>query len=61
MIPIATNLTRKEARALEQSLIAAYTIGALNNAINSIAESKWDDFTYEFERANSLISGLYDD
>ena len=36
MSPIATNLTGSEARALEQTLIAAFTLDALNNKINSI-------------------------
>jgi len=61
MIPVATNLTRKEGRALEQSLITAYTLESLANMINSISPSKWSNFTYEFERAGSLISGYYTD
>ena len=61
MIPVATGMTRNEARALEQALITAYTLEALNNMINSIAPSKWENFTYEFSRANSLISGYFTD
>ena len=61
MIPVATGMTRNEARALEQSLITAYTLESLGNMINSISPSKWSNFTYEFERAGSLISGYYTD
>lgn len=41
MTPVATGLTYKEARALEQTLITAYTLNALGNAINSIAEKTY--------------------
>ena len=60
MIPVATGLTYNESRALEQALITAYTLEALANMINSISPSKWADFTHEFERAGSLISGAFD-
>jgi hypothetical protein len=57
LIPVATGMTLDESRTLEQTLITAYTLDALNNSINSIAEGKWGNFVYEFNRANRLISG----
>lgn len=58
---IATGLTYKEARAMEQTLITAYGLDALGNAINSIARKKWGSFTKEFARAASIFSSAYDD
>jgi hypothetical protein len=60
MDPIATGLTKDEARALEQTLITAYTLDALDNAINSIAEAKWGNFADQMERVENLISSTYD-
>ena len=56
MLPIATGMTLDEARALEQLLISAYTLDALCNSINSIAERNWSKFEYEFERVQTLWS-----
>lgn len=60
MIPVATGLTREEARALEQTLITAYTLDALQNMINSISPKKWDNFIEQFERMQLLIESWYD-
>ena len=66
MIPVATNMTLEEARALEELLIYAYVVEVsgrigLNNTIHSIAYKNWDNFVYEFWRAECLISGLLDE
>ncbi|MFA6661517.1 MAG: RHS repeat-associated core domain-containing protein, partial [Bacilli bacterium] len=61
MFAIATGLTYKEARAMEQTLITAYGLDALGNAINSIARKKWGSFAKEFARASSIFSSAYDD
>jgi len=58
MIQVANGFTRNEARALEQCLITAYTIDALKNKINSIAEGRWGEFQSEFARTTSLLSGF---
>lgn len=60
MIPIATNLTLAQARALEQTIITAYGIDTLQNMINSISPSKWNFFKQEFEQMRSLIDSFYD-
>ena len=57
---ISTGLSYKEARALEQTLIEAYTLLALKNAINSISKKNYAKYEYELNRAAQLISGLYD-
>ena len=61
MVPIATGLTYKDARALEQTLITAYTLDCLDNMINSIAKGKFNKFADEFNRMNSLISCYFDE
>jgi len=52
---------RRKDRVLEQGLISAYTIKALDNAINSIAEMKWGKFEEERKRIGDLISGLVEE
>ena len=44
MIPVATGLTKNESRALEQTLITAFTLEVLYNMINSISPTKWGGF-----------------
>lgn len=61
MLPVATGMSYKQARAMEQSLILAYGLKALKNSINSISEKKWGKFTEEFSRATSILSSAYDD
>ena len=61
MLPVATGLTYREARAFEQALITAYTLEALNNMRHSISPSKWKQFEYEFKRAANLMSSYFDD
>jgi RHS repeat-associated protein len=61
MMPIKTNMSLEDARALEQALITAFTLDTLKNTINSISPTKWEDFKYEFERVNNLTSSYFDD
>ena len=58
---VATGMTLPESRALEQILIVAFSLEALNNVINSIAEMKWDQFWEEFNRMCTLVGCAYDD
>ena len=58
---VATGMTLPESRALEQILIVAFSLEALNNVINSIAEMKWDQFLEEFNRMCTLVGCAYDD
>lgn len=60
MVPVATGLSYKDARALEQTLITAFTLDALVNSINSIAKKNLYKFTCEFARASSLIVCYFD-
>lgn len=60
MIPIVTGLSRADARALEQALITAFTLQALENMINSIAMKNWGKFTDSFGRVTTLISNNFD-
>ncbi|MCL2189990.1 MAG: GIY-YIG nuclease family protein [Defluviitaleaceae bacterium] len=56
MIPIASNLTLREARSLEQLLINLYKLKTLRNKINSIAEDRMDEFDEQLRRFNNLLS-----
>jgi RHS repeat-associated protein len=56
MMPVSTGNTQSQARALEQSLIMAFTIGALNNKVNAIALARFAEFADEFNRVQSLLS-----
>lgn len=60
MMPIATCLSLAQARALEQTIITAYTLDTLRNMINSIAPSKWGNFQTEFEQMLTLIESFFD-
>ena len=60
MMPIATNLTKSQARALEQTLITAYGIDTLKNMINSISPKKWNNFKSEFSQMQTLIQSWKD-
>ena len=60
MYAVATNLTYEQARALEQSLITAYSIDTLCNMINSISPNKWSRFTTEFSQMQTLILSWLD-
>jgi len=46
---------------MEQTLIIAYGLQALDNCINSIIYNKWGKFVKEFNRAASILSSAYDD
>ncbi|MBE6799025.1 MAG: RHS repeat-associated core domain-containing protein [Ruminococcaceae bacterium] len=56
MMPIATGLTRNQARAIEQTIITAYTLDTLVNMINSISPRKWSTFKSEFEQMSTLMA-----
>ena len=58
MSMVATGITHDESRVLEQGLICAYTLEALNNSINSIARNNWNKFDYEVARIPTLLGGL---
>lgn len=60
MIPVATGLTLTQARALEQTLIAAFTLKVLDNMINSVSPSKWGQFVEAAGEMESLIMSWYD-
>lgn len=60
MMPIATNLSKSQARAMEQTIITAYTLDTLENMINSISPKKWIVFVAEFEQMNTLIQRWID-
>lgn len=51
---VVSGLTKREARALEQSLICIYTIDALANARYEIAEKNYGKFADEIKRAADL-------
>ncbi|MCL2426587.1 MAG: DUF6531 domain-containing protein [Oscillospiraceae bacterium] len=57
MSPVATDLSKEDARALEQLLIMAFTLEALANKINAIGNGKFSDFDEEFDRMISLMEG----
>ena len=61
MMPIATGLTKNEARAMEQTIITAYTLDTLINMINSISPKKWSIFKSEFEQMSTLIQSWIDE
>lgn len=60
MYAIASNLSYSEARALEQTIISAYTLDTLENAINSISPKKWSNFKNEFNQLESLVLAFFD-
>ena len=60
-MPIVTNLTYEEARAMEQTFISSFTLKELNNMRNSIYYKKLSKFIVEFTRESSIISSAFDD
>ena len=60
IFPICTGLTKSAARAMEQTIITAYTLDTLINMINSIAPSKWHIFKSEFKQMTTLIESWID-
>lgn len=60
MMPIATNLSKAQARAMEQTIITAYTLDTLKNMINSISPKKWNNFKTEFDQMTTLIKSWID-
>ena len=60
MLPIATGLSKTQARAMEQTIITAYTLDTLKNMINSITPSKWKKFKREFNQMRTLIESWKD-
>ena len=55
LIVVTTGLNRLEALAVEQTLIAGYSIEQLKNIRNAIAEGRYDQFTKEARIARKLI------
>jgi len=53
---VRTGMTKSDASALEQSLIAANVILALANKVNAISERNLRNFTAEFNRLTNLMS-----
>jgi hypothetical protein len=60
MYAVATGLSLSQARALEQTIITAYTLDTLHNMINSISPSKWNNFKSEFNQMQTLIASYYE-
>ena len=60
MMPIATGLTKSQARAMEQTIISAYTLDTLKNMINSISPKKWSKFKTEFKQMQTLMQSWID-
>lgn len=60
MVAVATGLSLAEARALEQTIITAYSLDTLVNMINSISPRKWDNFRMEFQQMKTLIEASFD-
>lgn len=56
MIPVITKLTKSEARMVEQMLITAYTLEALENARREIAKGNTGKFAEESKRAVEIMS-----
>jgi hypothetical protein len=61
MMPIATGLSKNEARTMEQTIITAYTFDTLQNLINSISPKKWSTFKSEFEQMSTLMQSWIDE
>ena len=60
MMPVATGLTKNQARALEQTIITAYTLDTLVNIINSISPKKWSNFKTEVKQMTTLMESWID-
>ena len=60
MTPVESGLSKSKARALEQTLITAYSLDTLKNMINSISPKKWNDFKIEFKQMQTLIQSWRD-
>lgn len=60
MVAVATGLTLAQSRALEQTLITAYSTVTLKNLMNSISPKKWKYFKSEFKQMRNLIDSWID-
>ena len=60
MMPVATGLTKSQARAMEQTIITAYTLDTLVNIINSISPKKWNNFKTEVKQMTTLMESWID-
>ena len=58
---IATGLTRYEARAVEQTVIAAFTLEKLDNARNEIAKGNLPKFRSEMGAVVEIFQGFNED
>jgi len=61
MVPIATGLTKMEARAMEQVVISAYTLNNLSNARREIAVGNVGGFAGNMNNTIKLFGGLAED
>lgn len=61
MVPLASGLTKLEARAYEQIVISAYTLGNLQNARREIAAGNVAGFAGNMNNTIKLFGGLAED
>ena len=61
LVPIATGLTKMEARAMEQVVISAYTLNNLSNARREIAVGNVGGFAGNMNNTIKLFGGLAED
>ena len=61
MVPIATGLTKTEARAMEQIVISAYTLDNLINARREIAVGNVSGFAGKIDNVISIFGGAIED
>ena len=61
MIVVATNLTVKDARLVEQLLISCYTLDYLDNARREIAVNNLPAYYNYMNSIKSLYSGIAED
>ena len=61
MVIIASNLTKTEARAMEQIIISSYTLDNLINARREIAVGNVKGFTGKIKNVISIFGGVIED
>ena len=61
MVVIATGLNKFEARAVEQTIIAAFTLEKLDNARNEIAKGNLSKFRSEMGAVVEIFQGFTED
>ena len=60
MVIVVTGQDRKSTRAIEQIIISAYTLEALENARNEIAKGNLFKFADEYRRAEIIFKCSFD-